>query len=245
MRKSIATGSVAAVVMSAILVSLGCSAPADPGTSTPAPARAPRDGETVFRGIFFGEGDVGAQLPEMWGDDVAQQRAAITKSPELLAQQLEQAIARMKASGWSDSVVARAQEALDMVRSGQSLQDTTPVEMSTLRDLMVARMDERDPTFFSRFAADMQSGDHLRVERAMNDAQAAVRDVAETIGTSGGSGSESIVWYYGPVLVAAAAVAVAVAVVIVVFFADPAPGGHPNGLQHDELVHTLASRLKV
>ncbi|HTC73373.1 MAG TPA: hypothetical protein VK655_10840, partial [Solirubrobacteraceae bacterium] len=122
----------------------------------------------------------------------------------------------MKAAGWSDNVVSRAQEALDMVRSGNALPETTPSEISTLRELIIEQLAERDSAFFDRFAADMQSGDHLRVERAMSDAQANVRGVAETIGTSRETESTNAVWYYGPVLVAVAAVAVAVAVVVVV-----------------------------
>src|SRR5262245_17379009 len=101
MRTRITTGSSAsaALILSAILASLGCSSGSDPDTSTTAPAPAPaaQDGVSVFRGVFFGEGKIGQQLPEVWGDYAQQQRAALTKSPELMAQQLQTAIARMKA----------------------------------------------------------------------------------------------------------------------------------------------------
>jgi len=245
MKHIISTGSSAAIILSTLIASWGCSSPANSDSTTTAPAPAPlpaaRDGASLFRGVFFGEGDAARQLPELWGDHAVQQRAALTKSPELMAQQLQSAIARMKAAGWSDDVIGRAQDALDVLQSGQPL-PAMSVDVSTIRDLIVARLAESDPTFLERFGADMQSGDRLRVERALTEAQDRMRNVAETVGMSGSAGTESIVWYYGPVLVAVAAVAVAAVVVVVV--AMPAPDETSGRLAHDELVNSLALRLK-
>jgi hypothetical protein len=241
MRSRIATGSIGAIIVSTILASVACSGPTDTGEpKATVPAR--QDGATVFRGIFFGEGPSAQRLPELWGDSVVQQRVAMTKSPDQLAHQLETAIARMKADGWSENVVSRAEQALELVRSGKSFPDAQPGDIATFRDLMIAQIAASDPTFFDRFGSEMQSGDHLRVERAMTDAEGKVRGAVETLGTSVDSkGETSLVWYYGPVLVAVAAVAVAVAVVVVVVDVE---GPDNSRLKHDELMSILAERLK-
>jgi hypothetical protein len=241
MRNRIATGSIGAIVLSTILASMACSGPSDTGEPK-ATVPAHQDGATVFRGVFFGEGPTAQRLPELWGESAVQQRMAMTKSPEQLALQLETAIARMKADGWSEDVVARAEQALESVRSGQSIPDVQPTDISTFRELMIAQIAAADPAFFDRFGADMQSGDHLRVEHAMTEAEGKVRSTVETFGTGGEpTANPSLVWYYGPVLVAVAAVAVAVAVVVVVVDVE---GPDNSRLKHDELIDLYAQRLR-
>jgi SdpC family antimicrobial peptide len=43
---------------------------------------------------------------------------------------------------------------------------------------LIARMRTADADFFTRFGADVQSGDHLRIERAMDESAALIRQVA-------------------------------------------------------------------
>lgn len=58
---------------------------------------------------------------------------------------------------------------------------------------LVRRMDRVDPTFFDRFAADVQSGSHVRVERAMENGRAVLGRVLEEVrGEAGAAGEATI-----------------------------------------------------
>jgi SdpC family antimicrobial peptide len=109
----------------------------------------PKDGETLFRGLIFGEGEVAQAFPEIWGgkkiDDpswTAEQREAVVKTKALL----------------------------------------------------ISDMRTADPGFFDRYAAALQSGDRLRIERMLDESGKLFRQVADsriTTSQSGNSGSAS------------------------------------------------------
>ena len=148
--------------------SVGCSsAPSSsPPENTPASQVPPaqlRDGETLFRALFFGQGEVAKTFPEVW------QRKVF-----------------------------------------QSLHDPTP-EQTEVMDKVVRTLDTKYPGFFDRFAAEVQSGDHLRVRAIMQEGAA---DVQALVSSGDLTGTNGECFTY--VFIAAAVVVVAAAFIIVV-----------------------------
>ncbi len=86
----------------------------------------------------------------------------------------------------------------------------------------------QDPAFFDRFAAGIQSGDHLLIEQTMKDARqqthvavAAMRGVpVDQVGQMGVQAQEMAVWLYVETAVAVVAVAIALLVVIDISLTD-------------------------
>ncbi|WP_246356685.1 sporulation delaying protein family toxin [Pyxidicoccus fallax] len=127
---------------------------------------------------------------------------------------------------------------------------------AALADKIVARIQQQDPSFFGRFGADIQSGDHLRVSSALKEAgdvtlAAAAAEQGTTVQALRDKkaaaidvcvGEEVVVQAY----VAAVVVAVAMAVVVVVALA-PEDGGSEamkvSGLERDVWVQLLVERL--
>jgi SdpC family antimicrobial peptide len=104
----------------------------------------PKDGETLFRGLVFGEGEVAKAFPEIWGgkkiDDpswTAEQRDAVVK----------------------------------------------------VKTELIADMRTADPGFFDRYAGALQSGDHLRIERMLDESGKLFRQVADSRITTSQSGN--------------------------------------------------------
>jgi SdpC family antimicrobial peptide len=84
------------------------------------------DGETLFRGLVFGEGAVAQAVPELW--------------------------------------------------SGRSMENPawTPAqheEFEAAKSSIVVGMRRADPAFFGRFGAALQSGDPVRIERALDESR--------------------------------------------------------------------------
>ncbi len=114
------------VALFALLLA-GCDA-AGPDT---ADLSARYDGESVYRGVIFGQGAVAALFPEIWNQQAVQQ-ALDQMSPD----QLDQYLADRKVA------FAAFDDLVEIIRND-------------------------DPAFFERFGADMQSGEHLRVQAAL------------------------------------------------------------------------------
>jgi hypothetical protein len=233
--------SIVVVGMAGIAVSAtACSGTADPGPSTTEGRASARfDGETLFRGIFFGKGPVAERLPEYWGAEAVAQRAKITNSPEVAAQKLEAAIAQMKSEGWAPAIISQAEQTLSDIRSGQPIPEAELSDTALVQELVMARIAESDPTFFSRFAGDMQSGSHVRVGLAIDEASARFRDGMNRVFASDSHAKIPVV---GPVVVAVALAVVAVAVLVV--FVEDQPSSSHSRLQHDVAVDTLTVRLQ-
>jgi hypothetical protein len=170
---------IAAVLSSTMfLTATGCSSGPTASDAPSSKAAAPYSGVDTFKGIFFREGPAAEAVAPL-GTAKAQE---IPQSTEQQIAQLEHAIAQMKADGWSEALISKAQAALDTLRAGGQLQEASVDEVTVARDLLVARIAETDPTFFDRFGGDMQSGDHLRVEAAMAEASAHLRAALSTLG---------------------------------------------------------------
>ena len=182
---------------------LGCSPysePIGPPSLAASPARQIYSGEALFRGIAFGQGEVGSKLTEIWPDGGAE---GIAKTPA-------QAIA---VRGFIDETV-------------RSIRKT-------------------DPTFFERFAAATQSGDHFKVDRAINEAVNQVQVVASAHKPTGPNGSVSaecvVVDAFAVIQYAVAVTAFAVAVVVI--FAEIQASTKASNLKHDTLVNAVATNL--
>ncbi|MDB4951460.1 MAG: hypothetical protein JWM27_4109 [Gemmatimonadetes bacterium] len=167
-----------------------------PNRAVRAEARAAYDGETVFRGVFFGEGPVAARLPEMWKE---------------------------RRLGTYSGAVGAAHA-------------TAAVE-----DEIVAEMRLRDPAFFDRFGAALQSGRHVAVDQAMREAadMVAKSRAVQEVDPATGSGTCIVVAVYKYVVVVSSAIVVkSVAIVL------DASATDPSELRRDQIVHLLATRLK-
>lgn len=64
-------------------------------------------------------------------------------------------------------------------RAVSTLPPEEQAEHAQRRTQVIASLHEADPTFFERFGADIQSGDHLRIERALNESLAAMKRVSQ------------------------------------------------------------------
>jgi SdpC family antimicrobial peptide len=96
----------------------------------------------------------------------------------------------------------------------------------------VARINAVDPTFLTRFGADFQSGDHLRIQRAIEEGGRLFLDAASVEGA-----------LPGHVVPEAKCIAVFV-VAILVFFVFAVTGGETeDGLHRAQIVDTIATRF--
>ncbi len=125
-------------------------------------------------------------------------------------------------------------------------------ETPALIDGIIARVDANDPELLARFASDVQSGDHVRVSKALEDAGAALQQAAhqETgIDPAGanlsGPSQQGAVAAVSVAVVAAVVVVAVVAAAVLIYVAARhylyTPGGSP--LENDVLVDMIATRL--
>lgn len=129
------------------------------GMDSPRESLAPFDGREVFTGIFFVDGPVAKLLPELV-TDIRQQGIESDDDAEL---------ERLRAQ------FPRPTEVDGEVRA----------EIDEFEARVLAAIDAADPTFFARFAEDMQSGDHFRVDAGLAEgAQALEAAVAAEYGMS-------------------------------------------------------------
>jgi SdpC family antimicrobial peptide len=247
------TRAVAALLSGVMLLTttVGCGTGAGVGTTQEAEQHQAYDGQTAFRGVFFGEGPAAERLPELWGEGAARgfRNASAVPAAEL-ATQLEAGIKAMKAEGWSDAQLAGAQQALDTLRSGGTLPDQT-ADAAATREIIIARLAQRDPTFFQRFATEIQSGDHLRVQRIMLETRTLTSEILRAMsgeeagdrqrGVENRGVSSASVWKWGPVFVAVVAVVAAVAFLLV----GVEPAADDSRLSNDELIDHLTNGLAV
>ena len=195
------------VLVAAVITGpLGCdqAAPEEPAGG---PA-GKKDGETLFRSIYFGVGPVAGQLPEMQARQQKLLAQPIDKAEA--AQKFDRLASELEAKGSSARVADHFRRLATRLRSGKDiLPRGNDVEAAAvLADQMTrytARLKQADATFFSRFEAKIQSGDHLKVKEALNEGrqllwQAMQVDIAEySPGTENGAAwlaYESVVAFY-------------------------------------------------
>jgi SdpC family antimicrobial peptide len=188
----------------------------------------------------------------MWSPEVRAQSASAPR--EIQIAKLEAAIDDLKAGGWSPAVVEKAQGALETLRSGGEVPGADAEMQALQEEFLVERIAEQDPTFFDRFAADMQSGDLVRVDAAFGEAtarlktfvnggegkQPAVSVVPPNYYTPQHSSSTSGTSVYGPL-----AVAVAIAWVVVLFWVIGVVSPQESDrLGHDQMIVRLTAELQ-
>jgi hypothetical protein len=233
----------------------GCGSAPD-GTSseaTGAEAAPLYDGETIFRGLFFGAGPVAQYLPEVWENPFvieARADALRASSAQSAAAKLERTSADLAAAG----EMAHATQAADIAKQLRGLPPdhllaaAQPADIQRAQDEMIAFIQSTDPTFLGRFGHTLQSGDRIAIAQILSEG-IAFFSKATTSGpslTAPGQGGHGL--FVGPVAVIVIAVAVTVVAVTYgwYWFGIPADGlVNGSGLQRDVMVDRLADRLSV
>lgn len=108
---------------------------------------------------------------------------------------------------------------------------------SQRRSQLVASIQKADPTFFERFGADIQSGDHLRIEQALNESLAVMK-------TASGQGLANTDVETGPLDVMCL-IAYCHVVTQTFTFVQQETSWLTTPLQRDERVEVIARRLAV
>lgn len=237
-----------------ILSQVGCSGAA-PGSddgqsasdtsSTTATTRY--DGQALFRGIFFGSGEVGQKFPEVWGS-VRQGPTDITMSQEQIETALSGQIDRLTSTG-NAQAVAQLSAIRDQVRSGTlGTQTTNSIDFSSMASdakigTLLDAISASDPTFFDTFAADIQSGDHVRIDAALD------RSATKLLSLSGGVDNGGASKITGECAFIAVVVAIeAVAAIAIWVATKQAPKqqvANADDLGHDQFVDAIAHRLAL
>jgi len=125
---------------------------------------------------------------------------------------------------------------------------------AALQERIISEIGNRDSTFFERFGNEIQSGDHLRIQRALNEGGSRILEVVTTIDPESGSlGSRDGTDCHGcrcwdcyvDISVLAYAIAVAVAFVVWIAFAVFTPGTKDpsSQLQREMWIDLVATRL--
>jgi SdpC family antimicrobial peptide len=145
---------------------------------------------------------------------------------------------------WEDPVIKRALE-------------QNAEEMNRLIERVITRIHNEDPTFFQRFGREVQSGDHLRVQQALEqgaqrlitalDQEGLLPPKEAALGLQLG---QCIVFVIALAVVLVVVVAVAVAVVLWLWLWTPTPElwgvvDRPTELTRDMMVDWVTTRLSV
>jgi hypothetical protein len=222
-----------------------------------APKAAPqtrRDGVTVFKGLVLGAGPVADRLPEIWAVDEAAVRRQVQQDPEQVARQIEAGVERARARGWSDAVLQTGLSTAAAVRRGE-FQEPTLEARKIWNELIVARIKQQDPTFFGRFEEEIQSGEHVRVEKMLLETRGklmgALDGLLADVARGSGDGFNGTDWYgiVDNVLTidswgfGIAAVVTAIALVWWAFLPEEGETVGATKLGRAELVHLVAERL--
>jgi hypothetical protein len=275
-----------------ISMSIGCGSPGthpsagQTGTSSSAGPAATQvqtiyDGESLFRGIFFGTGEVAQKLPEIWQSQEQAKLAVLT--PEQTAARLEAGGTQLRALGYPEQAERLALLA-SQVRNGAlsprdiarvadskfSVGDRAAPEAAATYDNVVAYIKSLDSGFFHRFAAEIQSGNQLRVANAIREASKLLVESTNLgvdptklakgeqsvgcptcdppcggggMGGIGGGGGGDGDFIAAPIATLVAVFAIAV-VVVVAFWAQP-PDETKDALQHDLWIDAITHRFEV
>ena len=231
---------------------LGCGAePPHTGSTEASPSFdvQAQTGETLFKGVYFGVGEVGRHLDGLWkGKTFADYVKTID------ATSLRNGAAELREAGVQENSAAELERAANIL-SGESgaavsasLKDAT---RAIDYDRIAASIAIADPTFFSRFASEIRSGDHVRVAAMFKEGQAKIRSVFESEGAAqlGLGHAPEPRWcetcYIEAIFFAyVAAVAVAFAVVAAAAVAV-SPDGEPSQLQSQMAVNYLTRQLAI
>jgi hypothetical protein len=183
-------------------------------------ARTTYTGEQLFRGIYFGEGEVGAKLPELWATAAmksAKEIAGAGTGDELSAR-LSQTADRIAAEDPSNPAVSLLRERADTARKLSPADVIATVKASqdaevAVRAALVAYIHTTAPRFFDELKAAVESGDPVAITRVTDAGRKFIGDGASTVHAA----TPDALW----VDVETAIYAVAVVAVFIVAFAAP------------------------
>lgn len=215
------------------------------------------DGQAIFRGLFWGEGDVAKKFPELWensatGSPNTRERNASSLDMNVVAQQVEDYGRTLCIEGCTDILRDSFAAAVMRIRSGE--RDRVEINSNEsiarlkgpLKDAatvaIIESLKRQEPGFFDRFGSEMQSGDPVRVRAMLNEAigelmTAAHKLQSESKGTLAfDSAMKPKSELNGPVVLV---VVIAIAVIVVAVVGRSAE----SELQQDILVGKIASRL--
>jgi SdpC family antimicrobial peptide len=240
-------------VLVPIMLSTGiaaCAHRTDDGAPTGSSSQqVTRDGKSVFRGLFFGRGDVAKAMPELWADG---QRAV---NPLKGLNRADQLTALGKAADELDKNggAAEAKNVRAIIKAMQDNPNLDPAGASEAKEeALIATIDAKDPTFFDRFGAAMQSGDRLRIQSMLDQSIEVMRTItkkAAVDNATGGDGLQLNMADEKGLELDDVVVVVFVAVLVLVIWIVDADGTASAGpgkqsLQRDELVDLIATRLQ-
>jgi len=208
-----------------------------------------RSGEDLFRGLFYGQGS-SAELIEEIADPKALKAAEAKKSQLTVAQAkrlLEAqhaklvaadrvADAELVAMGIAGLAKREAQDAKVMAGVPAATEDTS--------SQVVAMVKKRDPQFFVRLAAGLQSGDPVKVDRAIREGwQRNMKMIGLLSGTDAGPAASDPEPGHGVDQDSSVVLWIGIAIVLFIWIALPLTNQSFTGLAHDESVARLTKKL--
>lgn len=195
------------------------------------------DGETIFRAVFFGTGPAATLLPEVWGTHAKGGPAPASVNKQAAIDSLRSASASFAHQGNSQAAADLTKAANDVAatRGATPAPTMSAADHATLQDAVVAAIRASNPAYFEKFAAEMHSHSHPRVQRALEQAAAEVIHFTANPSENGMKVSV-VVWYQVAIVVFAVAV-------LLVFIEIKNPGGSGKSLENDTIVNNLTLRL--
>ena len=224
---------------------VGCGAGDTPVEPQQASAlRAPFDGEVAFRGLFFGVGPVADRLSPLWNN--AKLKAQIgrltAQSPEAQAEAIETAVTKMQADGWSLSSIANMKQLAKDIRAGLVKEPTAEQQLAT-QEFLIERIRSADPGFFARFGTAVQSGDHVRIERSIEEASRLLRVAMDTgLSPSQDLAAKKIIYTKVAIATRAAVAAIIIVLAIAIVWVHD-PSSDSSVLAREEFVAHVAKAL--
>lgn len=195
------------------------------------------DGETLYRGLIFRRGPAAEQVPELWRLLESAPRPPKEDSMERL---------RTSAAAILEAGDEQAAEALNKIADAAEegrippRPPTQPVSDATV-DATIAAIKTADSNFFGRFATNVQSGDPVRVQRAMTEASGLSMQILSDRVISGEQSLAVDVWYYWDIVVAVEIAAVLILALVAVF----PVAATDNNLLRDDVVEIVTERFYV
>ena len=255
-----------ALTATTLATGTGCTSVLEPENENVDPASeavTTLDGETVFRGIFFGNGPAAKRLPEIWG--IVPLAGLLSQTPAALAAELDLAVSTMKGlaskavtdrlSKMAADLRARPAEAAAVMAANRTalqwMLASGQMPSTVQVDDTVRLLKKNDPAYFTNFGKVIRSNDKSLIDARLREIAKQISllpvpgwvDPAPWVGTDTYTAQD----YYVAAYVAAVAVIVAVVVAVVPLAVPPAGsfGDVAGGLQRDVVVGLIASRFKA
>ena len=228
---------------------------------TDRPANAPTlpySGIELYEGIFFGVGPAAAALPEIWQNPLPAVPVELQNVATLVATLRSRADSLGATGDTTNAKVVR--NIANALAISNPPPDLSPHALTnpTIRTAMENDIARADPTFFGRFAAEIQSGNPLQVAAALHEATTRTYDEVDpaspglelesqvAVDANFVLWSDAVVAAYA-VLAANVAVVVSYALAAVVAFIAVLPilGPTDSHLAFDALVQLFASRFAL